>query len=102
MSATTALAMISARAYSLRAAVGSCGQDLRTAPQTVGYPVREKPHLGVSALLAGVAPKGIWQSDYLPECFQDVTIRLIAAHWALNPIVAPGSKLARFADGADD
>ena len=34
----------------------------------MGYPVGETAHLGMSALLAGVAAKGIRQSDYLLEC----------------------------------
>jgi hypothetical protein len=69
----------------------------------VGYSVGEEAHLGVAALLAGVAAEGVWQKDYLPECFQDVTIRLIVAHWALDPIVvATRAQLVCFADGADD
>jgi len=103
MSATTALALTSARTDGFPVAGGSCGQDLRTAPRTVGHPIREKAHLGVSALLAGVAPKGVRQGDYLAERFQDATIRRVTAHRALNPIrVATGEQLARFADGVDE
>jgi hypothetical protein len=32
----------------------------------MGYAAGEQTHLGVSALLAGVVPKGIGQGDYLP------------------------------------
>jgi len=94
--------MISCSADGLRAAVGFSGQNLRTAPRTVGYPVGEAAHLGMPALLAGVASKGIRQGDYLPECFQNTTTRRVAAHRALNLIVAAGSQLTRFADRADE
>jgi len=53
----------------------------------VGYPVRETAHLGMSALLAGMASKGVRQGDDLPECFQDTAIRRVGAHRALNPIL---------------
>ena len=56
----------------------------------MGYPVREAAHLGMSALLAGVAPKGIRQGDYLPERFQETTTRCVATHLAPNPIVGAG------------
>jgi hypothetical protein len=35
----------------------------------MGYLVREETHLGMPALLAGVASKGIRQGDYLPQRF---------------------------------
>jgi hypothetical protein len=35
----------------------------------MGYAAGEQPHLGVSALLAGVLAESIWQGDYLLECF---------------------------------
>jgi hypothetical protein len=54
------------------------------------------------ALLAGVAPKGVRQGDYLPECLQDAATRRVATYRALNPIVAAGSQLIRFAEGADE
>jgi hypothetical protein len=63
----------------------------------MGYPVGEAAHLRMSALLAGMAPKGIWQGDYLPKRFQDAATRRVAAYRAENPIVAAGSQLARFA-----
>ncbi len=69
----------------------------------MGYSLGEAAHLGVTTLLAGVASKGVRQGDYLPQFLQDTTTRLVAAHWAPNPIlVASGSQLARFAEGADD
>jgi hypothetical protein len=77
MSATR-LAMTSVRADGLRAAFRDCGQYLRTAPRTVGYSVGEEAHLGVTALLAGVASKGVRQSDYLLECLQDAVTRRVA------------------------
>ena len=43
----------------------------------MGYSVGEAPHLGVSALLAGMASKGIGQGDYLPECFQETATRRV-------------------------
>ena len=45
----------------------------------MAHPVEEETHLGMSALLAGVASKGVWQSDYLLECLQDAVIRRVAA-----------------------
>ena len=68
----------------------------------MGYPIGEVAHLGVTALPAGVLAKGIWQTDYLLQRSQDATTRPIGAHWALDPIVATGSQLARFTVGADD
>ncbi len=53
----------------------------------------------MSALLAGMASKGVRQGDYLPERFQDTTTRRAATYQALNPTVA-GDQFARFADGA--
>jgi hypothetical protein len=69
----------------------------------VGYSVGEEAHLGMSALLACVASKGVRKGDYLLERFQQATTRPIAAHWAAKLLmVAAGSQLTRFADGADD
>jgi hypothetical protein len=68
----------------------------------MGHAVGEVAHLGVAALLAGVLALGIWESDYLLERYQDATTRPIAAHRAQDPIVATGSQLARFTEGADD
>jgi hypothetical protein len=65
------------------------------------YPVGEAAHLGVAAL-AGVASKGVRQGDNLSQRFHDATARRVATHRALDPIVAAGSQLANFADGADD
>jgi len=68
----------------------------------VGYPVRETAHLGIPALLASVAPKGVRQGRYLPESFQDTATRRVSAHRAPNFIVVAGKKLARFTEGADE
>ena len=56
----------------------------------MGHSVGEEAHLGVTALLAGVTSKGIWQGDYLSQRIQDAVTRRVATQRALNPIVATG------------
>jgi hypothetical protein len=54
----------------------------------MGHAVGGEVHLGMSALLAGVASKGIRQGDYLLERVYSTTTRRVATHWAANPILA--------------
>ena len=69
----------------------------------MGYPVGEAAHLGARSAVTGVASEGVGQGDYLAERFYGTTTRRVATHRAANPVlVATGSQLARFADGADD
>jgi hypothetical protein len=48
-------------------------KNLRAAGRAVEHPVGQTPHLGVAALLAGVATYGIWQGNYLLEGSEDRT-----------------------------
>jgi hypothetical protein len=69
----------------------------------MGHLVGEAAHLGMSALLAGVASEGVRQGDYLPQRFYGTTTRRVAAHRAANLVlVLAGSHLTRFADRADE
>jgi hypothetical protein len=43
---------------------------LTAAGGAVEHPIGQAPHLGVFALLAGVAAQGVRQGDYLAECSQ--------------------------------
>jgi hypothetical protein len=68
----------------------------------VEYTVGEATHLGMSTLLAGVAPKGLWQNGYLLEVFHEATAQCVVASRQANLIlVAAGSHLTLFAVGTD-
>jgi hypothetical protein len=66
----------------------------------VEHPVGQTPHLGVAALLAGVATYGIWQGNYLPEGPEDRTSDGETAGLAAGPqFGSPMPQLARSTPG---